>query len=62
MRPAGCRPEPAPVFSCRSIREKDMAEWFVAKTSELKEGDRRIVSAGKREIGVFHKEIGRAHV
>jgi nitrite reductase/ring-hydroxylating ferredoxin subunit len=32
-----------------------MAEWFVAKTSELKEGDRRIVSAGKREIGVFHK-------
>ena len=33
-----------------------MAEWFVAKTSELKDGDRRIVSAGKREIGVFHKD------
>ena len=33
-----------------------MAEWFVAKTSELKEGDRRIVSAGQREIGVFHKD------
>ena len=32
-----------------------MAEWFVAKTSEMKDGDRRIVTAGKREIGVFHK-------
>jgi nitrite reductase/ring-hydroxylating ferredoxin subunit len=32
-----------------------MAEWFVAKASEFKDGDRRIVSAGKREIGVFHK-------
>ena len=33
-----------------------MAEWFVAKASELKDGDRRIVTAGKREIGVFHKD------
>jgi nitrite reductase/ring-hydroxylating ferredoxin subunit len=33
-----------------------MAEWFVAKVSELKDGDRRIVSAGPREIGVFHKD------
>ena len=33
-----------------------MAEWFVAKASELKDGDRRIVAAGKREIGVFHKD------
>jgi nitrite reductase/ring-hydroxylating ferredoxin subunit len=32
-----------------------MAEWFVAKSSEMKDGDRRIVTAGKREIGVFHK-------
>jgi nitrite reductase/ring-hydroxylating ferredoxin subunit len=33
-----------------------MPELFVAKASELKDGDRRIVSAGeKREIGVFHK-------
>ena len=32
-----------------------MAEWFVAKASELKDGDRRVVTAGKREIGVFHK-------
>jgi nitrite reductase/ring-hydroxylating ferredoxin subunit len=34
----------------------NMAEWFVAKSSELKDGDRRIVTAGKREIGVFHKD------
>jgi nitrite reductase/ring-hydroxylating ferredoxin subunit len=33
-----------------------MAEWFVAKSSEMKDGDRRIVTAGKREIGVFHKD------
>jgi nitrite reductase/ring-hydroxylating ferredoxin subunit len=30
-----------------------MAEWFVAKAAELPEGDRRIVVAGKDEIGVF---------
>jgi nitrite reductase/ring-hydroxylating ferredoxin subunit len=33
-----------------------MAEWFVAKSSEMKDGYRRIVTAGKREIGVFHKD------
>ena len=33
-----------------------MAEWFVAKSSDLKDGDRRIVTAGPREIGVFHKD------
>ena len=32
-----------------------MAEWFVAKTSELQDGDRRIVTAGPREIGVIFK-------
>ena len=32
-----------------------MAEWFVAKASELPEGDRRTVTAGKDEVGVFHK-------
>jgi len=32
-----------------------MAEWFVAKAAELPEGDRRIVAAGKDEIGVFHQ-------
>ena len=31
-----------------------MAEWFVAKASEFADGERRIVNAGKREIGVFH--------
>ncbi len=31
-----------------------MAEWFVAKASEFADGDRRIVNAGRREIGVFH--------
>ena len=30
-----------------------MAEWFVAKASELADGDRRIVTAGRHEIGVF---------
>ena len=32
-----------------------MAEFFVATSAEMKDGDRRIVTAGKREIGVFHK-------
>jgi nitrite reductase/ring-hydroxylating ferredoxin subunit len=36
--------------------EQGMAEWFVAKSTEMKDGDRRIVTAGKREIGVFHKD------
>jgi len=35
-----------------------MAEWFVAKASELADGDRRIVTAGQREIGVFHQDGG----
>jgi nitrite reductase/ring-hydroxylating ferredoxin subunit len=43
-------------FKNGSIWEKRMAEWYVAKTAELKDGDRRIVSAGNREIGVFHKD------
>ncbi|MBX9823007.1 MAG: Rieske (2Fe-2S) protein [Afipia birgiae] len=30
-----------------------MAEKFVAKVSELKDGDRRIIFDGDREIGVF---------
>ncbi|MFL4976892.1 MAG: Rieske (2Fe-2S) protein [Xanthobacteraceae bacterium] len=32
-----------------------MAEWFVAKVSDMPDGDRRIVTAGAQEIGVFHK-------
>jgi nitrite reductase/ring-hydroxylating ferredoxin subunit len=35
-----------------------MAEWFVAKASEMADGDRRIVTAGKRDIGVFCKDGG----
>jgi nitrite reductase/ring-hydroxylating ferredoxin subunit len=35
-----------------------MAEWFVAKASDLKDGDRRIVTAGKHEIGVFFHNGG----
>jgi nitrite reductase/ring-hydroxylating ferredoxin subunit len=38
------------------MAEGRMAEWFVAKSSELKDGDRKVVVAGKREIGVFHKD------
>ena len=33
-----------------------MAEWFVAKAAEMPDGDRRIVTAGPHEIGVFHKD------
>ena len=33
-----------------------MAEKFVAKTSEFKDGDRRIVFVGEHEIGVFRHE------
>jgi hypothetical protein len=32
-----------------------MAEWFAAKASELPDGDRHIVGAGKEEIRVFHR-------
>jgi nitrite reductase/ring-hydroxylating ferredoxin subunit len=33
-----------------------MAEQFVGKISEFKDGDRRIVFMGEREIGVFRHE------
>jgi hypothetical protein len=33
-----------------------MAECFVAKASELKDGDRRIVVNGQHEVGVFFKD------
>jgi nitrite reductase/ring-hydroxylating ferredoxin subunit len=33
-----------------------MAEWFVAKAADLADGDRRIVTAGPHEIGVFWKD------
>src|SRR5882724_8265008 len=37
-------------------REHPMPECFVAKASELQDGDRRIVIAGQAEIGVFCKD------
>ena len=33
-----------------------MAEWLVGKASDIKDGDRKVVTAGKREIGIFHKD------
>jgi nitrite reductase/ring-hydroxylating ferredoxin subunit len=52
-----CRAPRATVSSATILNwEIRMAEWFVAKTAELKDGDRRIVTAGQREIGVFHKD------
>jgi hypothetical protein len=33
-----------------------MAECFVAKASDLKDGDRRIVVSGQHEVGVFFKD------
>jgi nitrite reductase/ring-hydroxylating ferredoxin subunit len=39
-----------------SERGRNMAEWFVAKADELADGDRRIVTAGPHEIGVFFKD------
>jgi nitrite reductase/ring-hydroxylating ferredoxin subunit len=35
---------------------ENMAEWLVGKAADIKEGDRKIVTAGKREIGIFHKD------
>jgi len=49
------QPSPASdIFIYDQSLEHDMAEWFVAKASEFADGDRRIVNAGRREIGVFH--------
>ena len=33
-----------------------MPEGFVAKASDLKDGDRRIVVSGQHEVGVFFKD------
>jgi nitrite reductase/ring-hydroxylating ferredoxin subunit len=35
--------------------QSKMAEWLVGKASDIKDGDRKVVTAGKREIGIFHK-------
>src|SRR6202040_1520276 len=37
-------------------RHAGMAEQFVGKTAEFKDGDRRIIFAGDNEIGVFRHE------
>jgi nitrite reductase/ring-hydroxylating ferredoxin subunit len=40
----------------REGRNKAMAEKFVAKSSELKDGDRRVIFVGDNEIGVFRHD------
>jgi nitrite reductase/ring-hydroxylating ferredoxin subunit len=39
-----------------AARSKAMPECFVAKATEMQDGDRRIVVAGAAEIGVFYKD------
>src|SRR5262249_24921741 len=39
-----------------SRRRRSMAEQYVGKTAEFKDGDRRIVFAGDNEIGIFRHE------
>jgi nitrite reductase/ring-hydroxylating ferredoxin subunit len=39
-----------------SRRRRSMAEQFVGKIAEFKDGDRRIIFAGDNEIGVFRHE------
>jgi nitrite reductase/ring-hydroxylating ferredoxin subunit len=40
----------------RSGRRGSMAEQYVGKTAEFKDGDRRIIFAGEHEIGIFRHE------
>jgi nitrite reductase/ring-hydroxylating ferredoxin subunit len=47
---------PRLIESSSNREEPFMAEWFVAKAAEMSDGDRRIVSAGRHEIGVFLKD------
>src|SRR5450759_328825 len=47
-------PRPGRTFDVSiAVGEIHMPECFVAKASELKDGDRRIVVDGQKEIGVF---------
>jgi nitrite reductase/ring-hydroxylating ferredoxin subunit len=39
-----------------SLRSLKMPESFVAKATDMQDGDRRIVVAGRHEIGVFFKD------
>src|SRR4029078_4307817 len=51
----GRRPRPNAIESFkRSL--PPMPECFVAKDTELKDGDRRIVVSGQHEVGVFFKD------
>src|SRR5262245_27663759 len=44
-------------YDNRQVRERgSMAEQYVGKTAEFKDGDRRIIFAGEHEIGVFRHE------
>src|SRR6476619_7970614 len=45
-----------PPTACRKRVKDHMAEKLVAKVSEMKDGDRRIVFVGDQEIGVFRHE------
>jgi len=39
-----------------AMESPEMPECFVAKATDLKDGDRRIVVSGKHEVGVFFKD------
>src|SRR5947207_2349871 len=39
-----------------AMESQEMPECFVAKATDLKDGDRRIVVSGKHEVGVFFKD------
>ena len=56
FRPAVARDVRVRYFSRNlSWEQRKMAEWLVGKASDIKDGDRKVVTAGKREIGIFHK-------
>src|SRR5262245_59046984 len=54
----GWRPKECLVLgnSEKPRRHGSMAEQYVGKTAEFKDGDRRIIFAGDNEIGVFRHE------
>jgi nitrite reductase/ring-hydroxylating ferredoxin subunit len=50
-----CRPPPFDgILRVQPIKRVPMPDVFVAKASQFPDGDRRIVSHGNTEIGVFH--------
>jgi nitrite reductase/ring-hydroxylating ferredoxin subunit len=55
---ADCTPIPNGAYLARQQAEvlPAMAEQFVGKISEFKDGDRRIIFVGDNEIGVFRHE------